>query len=107
MLKDSYSAPCRAAPSPNIQTARLSVPLYFSANAIPVPMGIWAPTIPLPPKYRCFLEKKCIDPPFPFVHPVFLPHNSPIHSPADIPPATATPCLRYPLTTAPSHLSTL
>ena len=40
MLKVSCNAPCLTAPSPIDTIATLSVPLYCSANATPVPIAI-------------------------------------------------------------------
>ena len=96
-LIDSWNAPCLIAPSPRKHKVTLSLLKYLSPKAIPVPKGIWPPTIPWPPKKLYFFEKICIEPPKPPDVPVALPNNSAITNFGSSPKPIAWTWLLYEL----------
>jgi hypothetical protein len=68
--------------------------LYLQAKAAPAPMGIWAPTIPCPPRFPTSAWNRCIEPPLPLLEPVTRPNISAIATLGSIPRAKECPWSR-------------
>ena len=87
----SAKTPWFTVPSPKKVIATRSVRSICAESAAPTAMGMPAPTMAFSPSRPTDGSVKCIEPPFPLLHPVRLPSSSAIASLGSSPLAMAWP----------------